>query len=165
MDSTQDTKRFAVKGKVKIISGSVINPEMAGLRFILNAVNTAGKTDSDLENLLDKKWKKVKAEVRGWFVNKTGAYKLGAVNTIAVQSDVWILNMLCKDDNLMMSEKGLEACLAEVAKLAKYEQASVHVSSFLLKEMPNAQELLNKHFSNNGILTCIYDDDALVKKT
>lgn len=157
--------KFGTKGKVKVISGSVLNPEMAGLRFVLNAVNTAGKVDSPLEDLIDKKWKKVKAEVRGWFVNKTGAYKLGAVNTVAVQSDVWVLNMLCKDEHSAMSAQGLETCLSEVAKMAKTEQASVHISNLLLKEMPDGQTLVNKHFVDNGLLVCLYDEDNSVKRT
>lgn len=157
--------KFNTKGKIKVISGSVLNPEMAGLRFVLNAVNTAGKTDSKLEDLIDKKWKKVKAEVRGWFVNKTGAYKLGAVNTTAVQSDVWVVNMLCKDDKAAMSADGLKTCLSEVAKMAKTEQASVHISNLLLQEMPDGQNLINKYFVDNGLLVCLYDEDSSVKRT
>lgn len=151
-------KRFQVKGRVKVIEGSILNPEIAGLRFVLNFTNMLGKPESPLYPIFEKKWKKVREEARGWYTNKTGAYKLGAINTVAVQSDVWVINMLCQDDKLIPSEEGAAKCLKEVCALAKSEKASVHVSNLLVALMPKLADLLDKEVIENGVAVYFYNE-------
>lgn len=158
MENKMVASKFAVKGKVKTIKGSILNPEIGGLRFILNPVATNGEAKSELELQLDTRWKKVRAETKSWFVNKTGAYKLGALNTIAVQSDIWIINMLCKDNDFNYSEQGVATCLKELAKMAKSEKASVHVSSKLIKDMPKLPTLLEDFVINSGVSVYYYNE-------
>jgi hypothetical protein len=159
MDKQQQiANQFKPQGRVKVVKGSIINPENSGLRFVLNVANLAGKLDSPLYPLFDKKWPKVKAEVRGWFVTKTGAYKLGAVNTIAVQSDVWVLSLLCQKEDLTTDSVGLEQSLKEVSKMAKYEKASVAVSTLLTNSIPDMTNLLTKCLVNEGVSVTFYDE-------
>ena len=156
MENNSD--KFKVKGKVKLIKGSILTPEDAGLRFILNVNNLAGKSESPLYPLFDKKWQKVKVESRGWYVNKTGAYKLGATNTTPVQSDVWVIGMLCQDEDLKTDLTGLEACLKKVCASAKYEKASLHVSNLLCAAIPELQDLITKHLVNEGVSVSYYEE-------
>jgi len=153
-------KRFQQQGKVKVIKGSVLTPENGGLRFVLSIINMAGKSENPLYPLFDKKWKKVKEEARGWYANKTGAYKLGAVSTTAVQSDVWVINMLCQDEDLKTSETGLEECVKKVASSAKYEKATVHISSLLTEALPTLSSLLNKHLVEQGVSVYYYEENS-----
>lgn len=154
-----EVSRFQVQGKVKHITGSILMPEYAGLRFVLSVNNLAGKPEGNpLLPIFDKKWKQVRSESRGWWATKTGAYKLGAVSNVAVQSDVWVIGMLCMNEDFKVDAKGLETCLKEVYKLAKAEKASVHISDLLTEKMPELTELVGKHLVSNGTNVSYYEE-------
>ena len=151
--------RFQPAGKVKNIKGSILAPHDAGLRFVLSVTSLSGKSDDHpLYPLFDKKWKQVKQDAKGWFTNKTGSYKLGATNVTAVQSDTWVIHMLCQDDNLNTDVKALEECVKKVCDSAKYEKASVHVSSLLTKAVPELTDLLSTHLVKNGVNVSYYEE-------
>lgn len=150
--------KFQPQGKMKIIKGTILAPENAGLRFVLSVNNMLGKADGAWYKIFDKRWKRVREETRGWFNTRTGAYKLGAVNTTAVQSDTWVIHMLCQDDKMATDVKGLEECLKKVCGMAKYEKATVHVSGLLTEAVPELTELLAKHLVENGVSVYFYDE-------
>lgn len=151
--------KFQTAGRTKQIKGSILFPENAGLRFILSVNNTQGKAEGNpLLPIFDKKWKKVREESRGWFATKTGAYKVGAINTTAVQSDTWVIHMLCQGDDLQVDVKGLEACLVKVAASAKYEKATVHVSTVLTDNIPELADLLTEHLLKEGVSVYFYQE-------
>lgn len=156
--ASETVNRFQAQGKTKLIHGSILNPETAGLRFVLNMANMAGKTEGGLYPIFDKKWVKVKQEVRGWYVTKTGAYKLGAVNSLATQSDVWVVSCLCQDENLKVDVVALEKCLKEVCKMAKYEHASLHVSTLLTDSVPELSELCKTQLVEQGVSVYFYEE-------
>lgn len=150
--------KFKPNGKTKVIKGSILAPENAGLRFVLSINNLAGKPENPLFPIFDKKWKRVKEDSRGWFATKTGEYKLGAINTTAVQSDTWVIHMLCQKEDLSVDLNGLENCLKKVCSSAIYEKASVHVSNILTNMIPELQNLLTKHLIENGVSVYFYDE-------
>ena len=150
--------RFKQIGKTKFIKGSILMPENAGLRFILSINNLEGKPSNPLFPIFDKKWKKVREDSRGWFATKTGEYKLGAINTTAVQSDTWVIHMLCQNADLTTDIKGLEACLKKVCTSAKYEKATVHISDILVDAIPELKTLLATHLIENGVSVYFYEE-------
>lgn len=152
--------KFQAPGRTKVIKGSILTPENAGLRFILSINNMVGKAENPLLPLFDKKWKKVREESRGWYATKTGAYKLGATNTTAVQSDTWVIHMLCQDEELKTDAKALEECLKKVCASAKYEHATVHVSTILTGAIPELTDLLNTHLVAEGVSVYFYEESA-----
>lgn len=159
MNKQENTvKMFQPKGKVKTIRGSILAPENAGLRFVLSVNNLAGKVEGSWYKIFDKKWPKVREQTKGWYNTRTGAYKLGAVNTTAVQSDTWVLHMLCQDDKLKTDATSLEKCLTEVCKMAKYERATVHVSNLVVESVPELSELLTKCLVDNGVSVYFYEE-------
>lgn len=149
---------FQPKGRVKIVKGSILAPENAGLRFVLSVTNTVGKAENPLYPLFEKKWPKAKQEAKGWFNTRDGKYKLGAVNSTAVQSDTWIIHMLCQNEELTTQADALKTCLKEVCKMAKYERATVHVSTLLTDAVPDLTELLNSELVDNGVSVCFYEE-------
>lgn len=153
--------KFQAKGKVKSVKGSVLVPESGGLRFVLSVSNMIGKPENPLFPLFANKWKKVQEESRGWFATKTGAYKLGAINTTAVQSDVWVIHMLCQDDTLKLDLAALESCLQKVVASAKYEKASIHVSSILTSYIPGLEKVLDKAVVSQGLAVYYYDEPSV----
>jgi hypothetical protein len=154
----QTAKKFQQPGKVKVIKGSILAPENAGLRFVLNVANMVGKAEGPMYPLFDKKWKKIKEEIKGWYSTRTGTYKLGAVNTTAVQSDTWVIHMLCQDDKLKTNVDSLNACLKEVCKMAKYEHATVHVSTLLTQAIPEIVDALNTQLVEQGVSVYFYEE-------
>jgi hypothetical protein len=160
------TNNFQQSGRVKVIKGSILIPQDGGLRFILNVANMAGKVDGPMYPLFAKKWSQVRAEVKGWYAQKTGLYSLddkkpAALLETPVQSDVWIMSMLCQDDKLKTNVKTLEKCLKEVAKRAKFEHASIAVSTVLIDAIPELSELLNEHLVKHGINVALYEENAV----
>lgn len=149
--------KFMQKGKVKLVKGSVLMPEYAGLRFVLNFVNMGGKPTGKIYTLFDKKWRKVKEEAKGWYASRIN-YKYGQTSTIAVQSDTWVINCLCQDENAVVDEKALNDCLKAVCKMAKDEKATVHVSNYLVEEFPKLQELLNTSLVDSGVSVSFYEE-------
>ncbi len=161
MNKTQDNtefNRFQPQGKAKIIKGTILAPENAGLRLVLSVANMGGKTDYSLYKVFDKKWKKVREETKGWYTTRTGAYKLGVNNTTAVQSDTWVIQMLCQTKELETDVKSLEECLKKVCQMAKYEKATVHVSSILLDEVPEMKSCLDKQLLSQGVNVYFYEE-------
>ena len=153
--------KFAQPGRVKTISGSILQPHDGGLRFILNIANTAGKMESPLYPLFDRRWPKIKQEVRGAYVTKTGLQKLGNIaSNTAVQSDVWCLTMICQNDELKTDVVALQKCLKEVCKTAAYEHASIHISSLLLDVIPELKGLAMQEFVDQGVAVCFYEGDV-----
>jgi hypothetical protein len=156
------TNKFQPKGTVKVIKGTIIMPEAGGLKFILSLANLAGKPEGNpLLPLFDKKWSKVRAEARGFFANKTGAYKLGALaGTTATQSDVWVQHMICQDKDLKIDLKALEECLKKVTASALFEKASLHVSALLVAAIPELPDMLVKYCVDRGVSVYIYEEKS-----
>jgi hypothetical protein len=161
-EQEKTAKKFQQPGKVKVIQGSILAPENAGLRFVLNVNNMKGQAESPLYPLFDKKWKQVKADAKGWYNTRTGLghnpYKLGAINTSAVQSDTWVIHMLCQTEELENDAKALSACLKEVCKMAKYERATVHVSTLLTSAVPELTDALNTELVEQGVSVYFYEE-------
>jgi hypothetical protein len=159
MDKPQEVNKFQQLGRVKVIKGSILTPENAGLRFVLSVNNLLGKAEGNpLLPLFDKKWPKVRQESRGWYATKTGAYKLGAVSESAVQSDVWVMHLLCQGEDLTVDAAALEKCLKEVCKRAKYERATVHVSTVLTNSIPEFTGLLQSQLIDQGVSVSFYEE-------
>jgi hypothetical protein len=149
--------KFTPKGKVKVVKGSILTPEYAGLRLIVNFVNKNGKPEGPLYEVFDKKWKKIKEETKGWYASRIN-FKLGEINTVAVQSDTWVINCLCQDEENAVQEKALDDCIKKVATMAKNEKASVHIPNLLLQSFPKLMENLNSQLVENGINVSVYEE-------
>ena len=154
--------KFLPKGRVKVINSTILTPENAGLRFVLSMNNLEGKEKSNpLLPIFDRKWRQVRVDSKGWYATRTGAYKLGAIKTTAVQSDTWVIHMLCQkaeSDKFEVDPAGLELCVKNTSDLAKYEKASVHVSSIMLNEIPELKGLLIKYMADQGVNLYFYEE-------
>lgn len=149
--------KFVTPGKTKVVEGSILTPQYAGLRLILNFSNLAGKTDSPMFNIFDKKWRKIKEENKGWYAIRNN-FKLGELLTTAVQSDTWVVNCLCQDEQGKISESALNTCIKKIHAMALNEKASIHVSNLLLEECPELSSLLNEKLVTEGINVSYYQE-------
>jgi hypothetical protein len=156
MDNKLD-KRFIAQGKTKIVNASVLAPENAGLRFILNVVGQDGKFTSPLSLILAKRWAKVKEDNSYWYATQMN-FKLGSLNETAVSSDTWAISMLVQDKTGKVDQKALQAAIKKVSEKAKYEKASVHVSTLLTSAIPELQDLLIKGLVEEGVSVYFYNE-------
>lgn len=156
-NSADVAKKFMVHGKTKLINGTILTPELAGLRLIMTAASETGKPEDELYTLLDKKWKTAKTEFKGWYQHHVN-FKLGNVHTTAVQSDTWIVHCLFLNKDGDVDEKALASCMKKMCETAKSERGSVHVSTLLTGSIPNLVDLLQEYLVEKGVNVYFYEE-------
>lgn len=150
--------KFAPLGKVKNVNATILAPEQAGLRIILNLVGMDGKFDEKIDKLLTARWARVRLDVKEWYATRHN-FKLGALNTnSAVASDVWIVSALVRDDKNVVNAVAVEAAMKKLSELCKYEKASLHVSEYTVEQYPAVKDLLNKYIVQEGINLYYYTE-------
>ena len=149
--------KFVMQGRWKEINGSITNPENSGLRLVVNLCSESGKWESPVETLLSKRWAPTKTDYRSWYVNRQG-FKLGSLNTTLVASDIWVVNLLCKDKDNKVDDKALSECVKKLSVLARSDKGSVHFSSTALQEVPELQDMLKKTFIEEGFSVYSYTE-------
>lgn len=155
-----EPNKFVTHGKTKVINGSILSPELGSLRLVLAPCSEDGKPASELHKLLGKKWKSVAVDLKGWYSEHIG-FKLGATKNTAVQSDTWVIHCLCYDKDNKLDEKALAACVKKLEDMAKYEKASVHVSTLTAASMPGLADMLSKQLVEKGISVYYYEEAAV----
>lgn len=149
--------KFTAQGRTKLVSGSILRPELAGLRLIVVPCSASGKPDTQLHKLLDRKWQTVVRDLKGWFAHHID-FKLGSISTSAVQSDTWICHALCFDKDGKLDEAAVVSCVKKIAALALAEKASVHMSVLVLDAIPSMQDLVAPHLLEKGVHTYFYEE-------
>lgn len=157
MNTPNPVNKFSTQGKTKVVKGTILTPEMAGLRMILTAAPESGKPEDELYQLLDKKWKNAKAEFKGWYQHHVN-FKLGNIHETAVQSDTWIVHLLFVKKDGTVDAKALDTCLKKLAEKAKFERASVHVAKVLTETYPTLEALLQTALIEKGITVYYYEE-------
>jgi hypothetical protein len=150
-------KRFIAQGKTKVVNASILSPENAGLRFIINVVGQDGKFTSPLSLILAKRWSKVKEDNSYWFATQMN-FKLGALNETATASDTWVISMLVQDKNGKVDSKALQTAVKKLGEKARYEKASVHVSTLLTSTIPELEGLLVTNLIEQGTSVYFYNE-------
>ena len=152
---TQDKpkNKFSTPGKFRKAASELTTPENSGLRFILNPIDTKVELKSDINELIAKKWKRCRDDAKGWYAGRN-KFKLGEIQTVAVQSDVWVINLLVTEGSEVPAES-LDSAMKKTGDLAKYEKATVHISDKMLA-IANFESLAIKHLIDNGINVYVY---------
>lgn len=151
--------RFVAKGRSKVVVGSVLNPENAGLRVIVNFVGLDGTFNAPLDKALTTKWLNVRKANYEWYSNQF-MFKAGNINTTAVASDVFVCNVLARGKDGKIDPKALALGIKKLADYAKYEKASVHVSSVLTNEIPELEGMLTASLVDTGTNVYYYQEAA-----
>ncbi len=149
--------RFIKAGTFRKTQSDFTTPENSGLRLLLNPIDLQAVFQHSINVKIATKWKKVREEAKGWWSNRQN-FKMGEVQTVAVQSDVWIINALCLSENAT-DEVALESCLKKCVAMAKYEKASIHVSEDMFN-LSGFEALATKLMLNEGINVYVYRNKA-----
>lgn len=151
----KEVNRFLQPGKERLVKASALVPVNSGLKLLINVCAQNGNYDQPFDKELAKKWSKVKEDYRRAYVSNTG-FKLGSLVDTAVASDCWCLNMIVKDKDGALDQKSLELAVKNLAKMAKAEQASVHVAEEVLEATPGLKELISSEVVANGTNLYVY---------
>ncbi len=146
--------KFIQKGKFRQASTKLVVPENSGLRFILNPIDTKASFENDINQTLATKWRKVREEGKAWHANKTG-FGLGEFHSVAVQSDIWALNVCVLNEAGTADKDALEKAFKKICTSALYEKASLHTADSFLK-LGFVEEMATKHFINKGLSVYVY---------
>lgn len=147
--------KFTQPGKMKQVNATILAPELAGLRLIVNVCGQNGKFDSKLDTLLTKRWAKTREDYKEWYATQHN-FKLGMLNTTAVASDTWVASLLVKNKEDVVDPVALKTAVKKLGELCKYEKASAHISTLVLDEVPELKELLVKGLVEEGINVFTY---------
>ncbi len=135
-----------------------------GLSFVLSPWNLAGlytNKDGSFTNpqskLFEKKWSQLKKDVKTWYAERV-AHKLGNILDSAVQSDVWVIHLLCQKEDLSFDLVALGTCLDKTVAKAKFEKATLHVSNLFTAQVPELVSLLDEHARKKGVTVYYYDE-------
>jgi len=150
-------KKFVTAGKVKQVKATILAPELAGLRLIINACAQNGKFDAPLEALLTKRWANVRQSYKEWYATQHN-FKLGLLNTTPVTSDTWVVNLLVKDKEGKFDSNAVKVAIKKLLDLCKYEKASVHVSDLLVSEIPELSNILIENLVDDGVNVFFYTE-------
>src|SRR5271165_2421109 len=147
--------KFVQPGHVKIVKSSVLNPINSGLKLVVNLCSQTGKFEQELDKSLTKKWARVREDYKMTYATQTNC-KLGSLVESSVSSDTWVMNMIVRNKQDELDDAGLTLAVKNLAKLAKYEKASVHVSAKLFTDVPKFKELVDTLVVAEGVHLYIY---------
>ena len=148
--------RFITPGKERLIKASALNPVNSGLKLLINTVGQNGKYEHPFDKELTKKWAKAREDYKMAYVSNQN-FKMGSIVESAVSSDCWIAQLVVRDKEDKLDEKGLETAVKNLARLAKAEQASIHCSSKLFEALPRLKELVLEEVVSQGTNLYVYD--------
>jgi hypothetical protein len=149
--------KFVLPGKTKIVNGTILAPENAGLRIIFNLVAQDGKYEGNLDKLLNKRWANVRGDYRSWYASQFN-FKLGQSTTTAVASDCWVVQALVKDKDGKVDVKSLNMAVNALRRQAREDGASVHISEFLCDEVPELREMAQTLLVEEGVNVYFYKE-------
>jgi O-acetyl-ADP-ribose deacetylase (regulator of RNase III) len=116
---------------ITYLKGDATDPKTNGAKIIAHINNDMGGWGKGFVLALSKKWKDPEIEYRNWYRTKIN-FAQGNVGYVKVRGDILVANMIAqqgygdKNDPPIRYE-ALRKCLYDVCKIAKENEASVHM--------------------------------------
>ncbi|BEV05198.1 macro domain-containing protein [Chryseobacterium gambrini] len=118
---------------IKYLKGDATNPQVEGNKIIAHICNDIGGWGKGFVLAISNRWKKPENEYRKWFQDAEN-FNLGEIQTIQVEEDIWICNMIAQH-KIKTNSKGIspiryesvEKCLEKLSDEAKKLNAGVHM--------------------------------------
>jgi hypothetical protein len=158
METTKDPK-FTPKGQIKVVQGSISNPNTSSLSLVLVAMSESGIADSPTYQTLGKKWGKAKSDARSWYQEQV-SFRPSNIKVSCVQSDVWLVHMLCVKKDGSTDEKALDGCLKKALAEAQSNKGTIHVAASLVEQVPLLGPKL-EDIAKHGVSCYFYVEEAL----
>lgn len=143
-----------IPGRVKFLNGNPSVPEAGGLRYIIQIVGTDGKYP-EKELSIQKRWPKVSQQYRQFYLEKHGKLMTGEVQSVQVQSDTIVVNMIAIADGKLNLD-ALSKCFNKIIEINKIETGSIHMAKLAsAKEWKDVEKLLQA-LTKAGLNVTIY---------
>jgi len=117
------------------VKGDATKPAGDGPKLLIHCCNDIGAWGKGFVTALSRRWSKPEESYRSWALNES--FRLGMVQPVRVESDVWVLNMLAQrgirrrsSDPPAIDYDKLRVCLRKVGDFAVSRAASVHAPKF-----------------------------------
>lgn len=160
---------------LKYVKGDATNPQDEGIKVIAHINNDIGGWGRGFVVALSKRWKLPETEYRQWHSAQVrfgatpfGPFKLGAVQFVKVERDIFIANMvgqhgMYNDDNgnPPIRYDAVRECLKKVCEFAKEHKASIHSPRFGAGlaggKWEEIEKIINEELVAHGVEVVIYD--------
>lgn len=124
---------------IRYLKGDATVPQAKGPKLIVHICNTLGGWGAGFVLAVSNRWSEPQEAYRAWHHQHShsdatpNAFGLGAIQTIQVRSDTWVINMIAQE-GLRTGSKGppirynaLKQCLTKVGLVASEKSASIHM--------------------------------------
>ena len=117
---------------ITIVKGDATLPQIPGPKIIANVCNDLGRWGKGFVLTISSRWAEPEKAYCDWSADPK-SFRLGAVQFVKVQTDVWVANMVGQHGLRRTGGEppiryaAVEECLAKVAEKAKELGASVHM--------------------------------------
>ena len=164
---------YSTNEKIKYVKGDATYPIGEGNKLIIHCCNNLGVWGKGFVLALSKRWRKPVIEYMKWYESghhfTGGRFELGAIQTVPVEKDIVICNMigqngiLAKDNPKPIKYDAINSCLSEVHNLILLdeEKYTVHAPRFgsglAGGEWDLIEKLIEVNLTEKGIPVTIYD--------
>lgn len=150
---------------IEYVKGNVLEPIGEGRKIIIHCCNNLFVMGAGVALGIKNKWPSVFAQYKVW--GKGGKAKLGDIQTVRVEDNIAVCNMLgqdgvgFKDGIPPIRYDAIDACLAKVCRIAQKYNASVHAPRFGCGlaggSWDKIEPLIIKNLVDNKVKVYVYD--------
>lgn len=149
--------------KINYAKGDATAPRVN--KIICHICNDLGAWGAGFVLALSKRWEEPEAAYRQW--SSEDDFKLGAVQFVQVEENIWVANMIGQhglisaNNKTPIRYKEVEKCLEKVKEKALELQASVHMPrigcGLAGGKWEEIEPLIQKTLCNAGVSVTVYD--------
>lgn len=150
---------------LRYVEGDATAPQADGPRVLVHVCNDVGKWGAGFVLAVSRRWKSPEREYRNWFEATDGTFGLGEVQFVAVESDMWVANLIGQH-GIRHTKAGppvrydaVRKGLAKVADFAMPKEASVHMprigAGLAGGDWPTIEGIVTAELA--GIAVTVYD--------
>jgi len=167
---------------IEYVKGDATRPLGDNTKMVLHCCNDIGKWGAGFVLALNNRWMEPKREYVNWFghgkqidstiSNTTGSFKLGEVQTVTVESDIVIANMIGQKGVRYQGRtppirySAIDSCLKKVADIVENQAKvnnviTIHCPRFgsglAGGKWPHIESLIIENICSKGIPVTVYD--------
>lgn len=152
------------------VEGDATQPQGEGNKIIAHVCNDIGRWGKGFVVALSKRSKQPELAFREWFANRQNSdFRLGAVQFVSIEPDVWVANMVGQHQVKVKGDGGvppiryeaLEQALISLGERAESLGASVHMPrigcGLAGGQWMLIEPLILRHLSEREVEVFIYD--------
>jgi O-acetyl-ADP-ribose deacetylase (regulator of RNase III) len=158
---------------LNFVKGDATRPQGDGPKLIVHVCNNIGAWGAGFVVAISRRWPEPEAFYREWYRNKDGGFGMGRIQSVLVDDDLYVVNMIAQhsirgrdgaSSGPPLRYPALRQCLQKVVQLAQTHQASVHMPRIgcgLAGGMwEHVQDIIEETLVLGGVKVTVYDFDG-----